>query len=80
MSAAPRDPGIKPGGIRERALRVLEKRGPLFEDKEKTAASQAYWAAFKRAARTAPPSVQQDRSINQIADRKAQDLAKRATP
>jgi hypothetical protein len=34
--AAPPDPGIKPDGIRDRALRAVLERGPLPEDMEKT--------------------------------------------
>ena len=43
---APPDPGIKPGGIRERALWAAQ-RGPQLEDEEKTKASQAHWAAYR---------------------------------
>jgi hypothetical protein len=45
------DPGIMPGGIRDRAMRAGLKRGPKGEDKEKTRASKAYWTALKRPAR-----------------------------
>ena len=41
---APPDPGIKPGGIRDRALRAVWARGPVPEDPAKTKASQEYWA------------------------------------
>jgi hypothetical protein len=44
---APPDPGIIPGGIRDRALRALLARGPVPEDKEKTKASQEFWRAFR---------------------------------
>jgi hypothetical protein len=37
------DPGMIPGGIRDRAHRVVRKRGPRPEDKEKTRASRKYW-------------------------------------
>jgi hypothetical protein len=40
--------GIKPGGIRDRALCAVLRRGPKGEDEEKTRASQEYWAALKR--------------------------------
>jgi hypothetical protein len=40
---APPDPGIVPGGIRERALRAVLSRGPTQEDEAKTRASAAYW-------------------------------------
>jgi hypothetical protein len=43
----PPDPGIIPGGIRDRAMRAAMKRGPQPEDKEKTLASQKFWAAFR---------------------------------
>ena len=39
------DPGIAVGGVRDRALRAVLKRGPRAEDNEKTRASQEYWAA-----------------------------------
>lgn len=48
MTGAPRNPGIKPDGIRDRALRALGKRGPRVEDRRKTAASKAYWTSFKK--------------------------------
>jgi len=41
------DPGIKPGGIREQALEAVRERGPQRENKEKTKASQAYWAKYR---------------------------------
>jgi hypothetical protein len=44
----PPDPGIVPGGIRDRAMRAAMKRGPQPEDREKTLASQKFWAAFKK--------------------------------
>jgi hypothetical protein len=49
-TGAPPDPGIIPGGIRDRALRAVMKRGPQPEDKNKTLASRKFWAAFKRRA------------------------------
>jgi hypothetical protein len=39
------DPGIAVGGVRDRALGAVLKRGPRAEDKERTRASQEYWAA-----------------------------------
>jgi hypothetical protein len=45
---APPDPGIIPGGIRDRALRTLHDRAGRPEDLEKTRASQAYWANLRR--------------------------------
>jgi hypothetical protein len=45
---APPDPGINPGGIRDRALRALRERGPMPEDPERTRQSQAYWARVRR--------------------------------
>jgi hypothetical protein len=44
---APPDPGIKPGGIRDRAMRAQRERGPMPEDPEKTRQSQEYWAKFR---------------------------------
>src|SRR5262249_1346027 len=44
---APPDPGIIPGGIRDRAMRALLARGPVPADKEKTRASQEFWRAFR---------------------------------
>ena len=44
----PPDPGIVPGGIRACAMRAVMERGPQSEDKEKTLASQKFWAAFKK--------------------------------
>lgn len=44
----PADPGIIPGGIRDRALRAVMRRGPQPEDKNKTLASRKFWAAFKK--------------------------------
>ena len=43
----PSDPGIVPGGIRDRAMRAVMERGPQPEDKEKMLASQKFWAAFR---------------------------------
>jgi hypothetical protein len=40
---APLDTGIKPGGIRDRAMRAVLERGPEPADMEKTKASQEYW-------------------------------------
>jgi hypothetical protein len=45
---APPDPGIIPGGIRDRAMRALRERGPRPEDPERTRQSQAYWAPVRR--------------------------------
>jgi hypothetical protein len=50
---APADPGIIPGGIRDRALRALAERGPRAEDPERTRRSQAYWARVRPRARGA---------------------------
>jgi hypothetical protein len=47
VEPAPPDPGIKPGGIRDRAMRALLERGPIPEDKAKTEASQEFWRAFR---------------------------------
>jgi hypothetical protein len=44
---APPDPGPKPGGIRERAMRVMAERGPRPEDPKKTRRSQEHWAKFR---------------------------------
>ena len=44
---APPDPGIIPGGIRDRAMRAVMERGPRPEDKRKTRTSQKFWAALK---------------------------------
>ena len=43
-----RDPGIVPGGIRDRAMQIVIKRGPQTEDEEKTRASREYWARRHR--------------------------------
>jgi hypothetical protein len=43
----PLDPGIIPGGIRDRAMRAAMQRGPQPEDKEKTLASREFWVALK---------------------------------
>src|SRR5262245_51638045 len=40
---APLDPGIIPGGIRDRAMRAVLERGPIAEDPERTKASQEFW-------------------------------------
>jgi hypothetical protein len=45
---APPDPGIIPGGIRDRAMRALRERGPRPEDPERTGQSQEYWARVRR--------------------------------
>jgi hypothetical protein len=45
------DPGIIPGGIRDRAMRSVLRRGPRAEDKEKTRASKEYWTTLKRASK-----------------------------
>lgn len=45
---APPDPGIKPGGIRARAMRARRDRGPLLEDLERTKQAQEYWACVRR--------------------------------
>ena len=42
------DPGIIPGGIRDRAMRAVLRRGPKAEDKERTRASKEYWTTLKR--------------------------------
>lgn len=44
---APPDPGIKPGGIRDRVMQAVLKRGPQPEDKQKIRRSQEYWAKFR---------------------------------
>jgi hypothetical protein len=44
---APTDPGIRPGGIRDRALRAVLARGRSYEDPAKTRASQEYWAKVR---------------------------------
>ena len=45
--SAPPDPGIMPGGIRDRALQTVLARGQQPEDKEKTRRSQEYWAKYR---------------------------------
>ena len=45
--SAPPDPGIMPGGIRDRALQAVLAPGPQPEDKEKTRRSQEYWAKYR---------------------------------
>jgi hypothetical protein len=53
------DPGVVPGGIRDRAMRVARARGPQVEDQEKTRASKDHWKAVKERAaherRETPP-------------------------
>jgi hypothetical protein len=44
---APPDPGVRPGGIRARAMQGVFKRGLKFDDAEKTKASQQYWAQYR---------------------------------
>jgi hypothetical protein len=44
---APPDPGIKPGGIRDRAMQAVLARGPRLEDEERTRASQEHWARYQ---------------------------------
>jgi hypothetical protein len=46
------DPGIIPGGIRDRALRAVQRRGPQAEDKERTRAAVRYWASISPRGRT----------------------------
>ena len=48
------DPGIIPGGIRDRAMRAVLRRGSQIEDRERMRASQQYWAARKRQRETKP--------------------------
>jgi hypothetical protein len=48
------DPGIRPGGIRDRALRIVEARGPRPEDPAATRASQEYWRRVTAAASREP--------------------------
>lgn len=48
FAPAPPPPPLKPGGIAERALAAVMRRGPVPEDKEKTRRSQEYWAEFRR--------------------------------
>lgn len=48
------DPGIRPGGIRDRALRIVEARGPRPEIPAATRASQAYWKRMAAAASHEP--------------------------
>jgi len=43
----PPDPAIRPGDIRDRAMRAVLARGPVPEDPEKTRASQEYWRQFR---------------------------------
>lgn len=45
---APRDSGIEPGGIRDRAMRTLRDRGPRPEDPGRTRQSLEYWARVRR--------------------------------
>jgi hypothetical protein len=49
---APPDPGIIPGGIRDRAMRAAMARGPQPEDKRKTQASQKFWMTFTKEDKT----------------------------
>jgi hypothetical protein len=44
---APRDPGIRPGGIRDRAMRAAEARGLLSENPEQIRRSREYWAKYR---------------------------------
>jgi hypothetical protein len=46
MAARAARSGIIPGGIRDRAMRAVEARGPQPEDPAKTKASQEYWARY----------------------------------
>jgi len=41
-----RDPPVKPNGIRDRAARAVEERGPQREDKGKTRRSRKYWTTL----------------------------------
>ena len=45
------DPGIKPGGVRDRALQIVEARGQRVESLAAASASQAFW---RRATATTP--------------------------
>jgi hypothetical protein len=45
--SAPPDPGIMPGGVRDRALQAVLARGQQPEDKEKTRRSREYWAKYR---------------------------------
>jgi hypothetical protein len=42
------DPGIRQGGIRDRAMRGVIARGPQREDFARTKAAATYWQAVKR--------------------------------
>jgi hypothetical protein len=44
------DPGVIPGGVRDRAMAAVMMRGPTPEDKKKTAASIAYWKSVREKA------------------------------
>jgi hypothetical protein len=39
---APPDPGVRPGGIRARAMQAVWARGPQHEDAERTKAAQEH--------------------------------------
>jgi hypothetical protein len=47
MKSALPDPGIMPGGIRDRASQAVLARGQQPEDKEKTRRSKEYWAKYR---------------------------------
>jgi hypothetical protein len=53
--SAPPDPGITPGGIRDRALHAALARGQQPEDR-KARRAQEYWSKY-RAARAKPTST-----------------------
>jgi hypothetical protein len=57
--AAPPNPGTVPGGVRDRALQAVLKRGPQPDDKKKTRRSQEHWAKYRRELERAavPPEV-----------------------
>lgn len=50
---APRDLGIKRGGIRDRTMREISDRGRQYEDERSTSRSRDYWTWHRKAVEAA---------------------------
>src|SRR5262245_1062644 len=61
---APSDPGMIPGGIRQRAFARANARGrPRIESPEELAAARAFWADYRKARGLAAPDYQRRRPL-----------------
>jgi sRNA-binding protein len=79
QQAAPLDPGMVAGGIRDRALRAVLQRGPQAEDQQKTEASRRFWKAFRERAKQPAATEAKARNTGRasLADLRAAARARR---